>query len=258
MNVDKAKSVFDKLYVEWQKNLDRIETEQDVRFQVINRMLTEVLGWPFFDVKTERAVNSGYVDYIVGSDGRNRLVVEAKRVAKILVDTRNPRYSAYKAGGPALGSARSGLEQAQRYCLDTAVPFAALTTGFEWIAFWAIRTDGTPPMDGRALVFPSLEAIKENFAVFYDLFSREGVTQHLFHIHIHEAEGLKIQHAESLTAVLMGPDVRLLQKSKLAADLEIVFKKFFSTMSGENDQTCSQDASFNRRKAVKLMLASRR
>lgn len=235
MNVDKAKNVFDELYAEWLQNMGQIETKQDVRFQVINRMLTEVLGWPFFDVKTERAVNSGYVDYIVGSDGRNRLVVEAKRAAKILVDTKNPRYSAYKAGGPALESARSGLEQAQRYCLDTAVPFSALTTGFEWIAFWAIRTDGTPPMDGRALVFPNLDAIKENFAVFYDLFSREGVIQQLFQIHIHEAEGLKIQHAESLTAVLPGSDVRLLKKSKLAADLEIVFKKFFSTMSGEND-----------------------
>ena len=232
MNVDEAKSVFDRLCVELQQNLGKIETEQDVRFQVINRMLTEVLGWPYFDVKTERAVESGFIDYLVGSDGKNRLVVEAKRTARILVDTKSPRFSSYKTGGPALESARGGLDQAQRYCIDTAVPYAALSTGIEWIAFWAIRTDGTPPMEGRAMVFPNLESIKDNFAAFYDLFSKEGVINQLYQVYIHEAEGLKIQHTEPLTTVLEAQDVRLLQKSKLAADLEVVFRKFFSSMAG--------------------------
>ncbi len=235
MGIDEAKSAFDTLYPKWLANKAAIETEQDARFQVIDRMLTKVLGWEHIDVKTEPHVESGYIDYLLRSDNRNRFVVEAKKAAKILIDTTNPRVNSYKVGGPALQSAQTGLEQAKRYCLDTAVPFAALTTGFEWIAFWALRTDGVSPMDSKAIVFPDLEAIRENFAMFYDLFSKEGIVSNFYQIHIHQAEGLQIQHAETLSQALVSSDVRLFQKSKLAADLENVFKRFFSTMSGEND-----------------------
>ena len=50
MGVDTAKAVFDRLSVEWSLNRKAIETEQDARFQVIDRMLTEVLGWPHIDM----------------------------------------------------------------------------------------------------------------------------------------------------------------------------------------------------------------
>lgn len=235
MNIDEAKLVFDKFCPEWIKDRNEIETEQDVRIQVINRILTEVLGWEFKDIKTEPSVNSGYIDYLMKSDNRNRFIVEAKRVSKILVDTKNPRIAFYKAGGAALKSAQEGLEQAKRYCTDTGVLFSALTTGFEWIGYWAVRTDGKAPLDGKVVVFPTLESIKDNFAVFYDLFSKEGVINNLYQAHIHEAEGLQVHHIEKLVSVIDKNEIRLLQKSKMSADLESIFKQFFSTMSGIND-----------------------
>ena len=235
MNIDQAKETFDRLYSEWAKNKGEIETEQDARFQVIDRMLTEVLGWDRANIKMEPHVNSGFVDYLITSAGRGRLVVEAKRANRLLIDTRNSRYASYKVSGPALRSARDGLEQVRRYCLCTAVPFAALTTGFEWIGIWALRTDGKPPDDGKVLVFPTLDAIKENFAVFYDLFSCEGILEERFKVHVREAEGLRVAHAEELFQVLEPREVRLLPKSKLAADLENVFRQFFGTMIGADD-----------------------
>lgn len=235
MNIDQAKDIFDRFYPEWMESKDRIETEQDARFQVIDRMLTEVLGWAHSEIKMEPHVDSGFVDYLITSAGRGRLVVEAKRVDKLLIDTRNPRYASYKVSGPALRSAKGGLEQAKRYCLDTAVPFAALSTGFEWIGFWALRTDGKPPSDSKVIAFPTLDTIKDNFAAFYDLFSREGVTADRFKVYVHEAEGLHVSHAEELYQVLEPQDVRLLSKSKLAADLENVFRNFFGTMTGDDD-----------------------
>jgi hypothetical protein len=101
--------------------------------------------------------------------------VEAKRTSNLLIDTKQPRMAWYKVSGSALKSAVEGLEQAKRYCTDTAVLFSALTTGIEWIGFWAVRTDGVPPKEGKAVVFPSLKAIQQDFAVFYDLFSPEGM-----------------------------------------------------------------------------------
>lgn len=235
MNIDQAEDAFDRLYLGWVENKARIETEQDARFQVIDRMLTEVLGWPHEEIKTERHVDSGFVDYLLMVGGRGRFVVEAKRIDRILVDSKNPIYATYKASGAALQSARDGLDQAKRYCSDAAVPFAALTTGFEWIGFWALRTDGKPPIDGKALVFPTLEAIRNNFAKFYDLFSHDGILNNRYQIYVHEAEGLHVSHAEMLYRVLEPSEVRLLSKSKLAADLENVFRNFFGTMSGDDD-----------------------
>src|SRR6266571_2547930 len=235
MTLDEKKARFDSLSREWSQLKDKIETEQDTRFQVIDQMLTEVLGWQRTDIKTEPATQSGYVDYLLGENAGNKLVVEAKKASTILVDTRSPNVGKYLAGGSALKSAQEGFKQAQRYCLETATAFSALTSGFEWIGFWAVRTGSVSAMKGKTIVFPNLDAIRNNFALFYDLFSEEGISQNLFQIHVHEAEGLQIKHAENLTPVLTRSSLRLIPKSRLASDLETVFTKFFGTMSGDND-----------------------
>ena len=235
MSIDLAKEKFDQLYIELTQGNIPLETEQDARLHIIDRIIIEVLEWDREAIRTEPYTDSGYIDYLISTAGRNRFVVEAKRASKLLVDTRQPRMAWYKVGGPALQSASDGLEQAKRYCTDTAVLFSALTTGFEWIGFWAVRTDGVPPKEGKAAVFPSLEAIQQNFAVFYDLFSQEGILANLYQVHTHEAEGLQVSHNEVLEPVIEISERRLLQKSALLRDLESIYRSFFSTMSGEED-----------------------
>ncbi|WGV23969.1 hypothetical protein [Halotia branconii] len=235
MNIDQAKEKFDLLYIELTQTSIKIETEEDARFQVIDRILTEVLGWERTEIITEPHTDSGYIDYLIASGGRSRLVVEAKRRAKLLIDTCQVRMAWYKVGGPALKSAFDAFAQAKRYCADTAALFSAITTGFEWIGFWAIRTDGIPPSEGKAVVFPSLEAVQQNFAIFYDLFSREGMLNNLYQVHVRKAEGLQVNHSESLESIISISDRRLLDKSTFFADIENVYRSFFSSMSGEND-----------------------
>ena len=235
MNLDDAKKVFDELMKEWSQTIKNIESEEDTRFQVIDRMLTEVLGWGHNEIKTEKHTISGYVDYLIHSEGRNRFVLEAKRISKLLIDTINPKVGEYKVGGSSLTSAQDGLKQAKKYCIDTGTGFAVLTTGAEWIGFLAIRTDGTPPKEGRAIVFPSLESISEKFAKFYDLFSKEGVINDLYKVIINEAEGLTVKSVQELHTILDRTQIRLLPKNKMASDMDIIFKEFFSTMSGEQD-----------------------
>ena len=233
--IDDAKDRFDQIRAEIDSLGDALLTEQDARFQIIDRILVEVLGWPRDSILTERRSEGGYTDYLVGREGGNRLVVEAKRASAILVDAHNPRMQAYKVGGPALKSAADGIEQAKRYCADHAVLFSALTSGREWIGFWALRTDGVPPLDGKAIVFPSLDAVADQFAAFYDLFSREGIGARLFEAMVHEHEGLRVQHAENLEAWMPEARIRLLEKSELGAELDVIFRRFFGVMSGEND-----------------------
>ena len=72
MTIDIAKNHFDDLHPEWNAIREKIETEQDTRFQVIDRMLTEVMGWQHSDVRTEPHGPSGYVDYLLSRDRDNR------------------------------------------------------------------------------------------------------------------------------------------------------------------------------------------
>ncbi len=128
MTIDSAKTCFDRLCLEWNTTLERIETEQDARFQVIDRILTEIMGWQHADVHNESHGSSGYADYLLSRNDQNCLVIEAKRRGKILIDTQNPNLAHYKLGGPALKSANNGIDQARRYCMDQGVSYAALTT----------------------------------------------------------------------------------------------------------------------------------
>ena len=235
MNIDDSKAKFDSMVEEWHARRDEIETEQDTRFKMIDVLLTDVLGWSRSEISTEPHVGRGYVDYLLKAGNKNRFVIEAKRAGRLLIDTRSSSVNAYVAGGPALKSAAGGLDQAQQYCIDTGVQFAALTSGFEWIGYWAVRTDGKPPKKGKAIVFPGLDAVQENFAEFYDLFSRQGLMQRLYLVRINQREGLSIRLADKLESVVNPNEIKLLLKSPLSKDLEAVFQGFFSTISSDED-----------------------
>jgi len=198
MNLDEAFGVAKKLIAEIEPRLAQIETEQDARLQIINRFLTEVLGWDFPDIRTEPHGPSGYTDYLVSSAGQRRLVVEAKRIGPLLIDTLNPEMRTYKVGGPALESASPGIQQAASYCLDHGVNYAIVTTGFVWIAFIPLPGSGISYREGIAFSFPNFKAIIDNFAVFYDLCSKEAVTLKHYNLHFAKAGGLSIDAFEPL------------------------------------------------------------
>ena len=77
MSLDSSFEKAKLLCADIQGRIPEIETEQDARVQVINRFLTEILGWSFPDIKTEKYNVAGYADYLISSGERRRLVIEA-------------------------------------------------------------------------------------------------------------------------------------------------------------------------------------
>ena len=236
MSIDEAFSTATALFSEFESHLHEIETEQDARLQIINRILTEVLGWPFRDIRTEPHSDSGYTDYLISSSGTRCFVVEAKRVGHLLVDTLNPKFSQYKVGGAAISSAFPGVQQAVKYCVDHGVNYAALTNGLSWIAFQPFPANGQSYKERQAFVFPDLQSIRDNFSTFYDLFSRSGVSEKTYSLHFAKADGLSVAEFEPLAAVNRAEDLRLIPKSSLASDLEPIFREFFGSLSSETDR----------------------
>jgi hypothetical protein len=96
-----------------------IHSEEDTRLKVVNRVLTEVLGWPMQEIFTEeRSGKSGFIDYRLTVDGLARLVGEAKRDGRELGLQPHTSGRPYKLNGPVFytSSIREGIEQAVRYC----------------------------------------------------------------------------------------------------------------------------------------------
>ncbi|MHB0668276.1 hypothetical protein [Roseomonas mucosa] len=234
--IDQSRKAFESIYDFVKLNKEQILTEADARLQIIDRILIEVLGWPREGILTEPPTASGFLDYLLTSGGRNLFVVEAKRAAVPLVSTKNNRLAFYKVGGAALRDAEEGLTQAQRYCSEKSVPYAALTNGLAWVGFRPVRLDGIAFRDGVAAVFPSLDAVSEKFAEFYDLFSQEGVMRRLYSVLLDREEGGALSNVEQMVSVVSPEQIYLMRKTPLAIDLETIFAEFFSNITGDSDR----------------------
>lgn len=234
-SIDDSKIQFDRIAEDATANIEKIKSEQDARYQIINNVIRDVLGWPDRLVETEPHTNEGYLDYLMREDDRSLLVIEAKRVESLLIDTKMPSANGYKVSGPALRSAASAIAQAENYCLRVGAPICCITNGFEWIAHWPFRGDGRSTSDYKAIAFPSFQSIAEDFALFYDLFSYSGIQRKLFKAHFNEMEGMRVASGENLKPIRDLRATRSLPKSEMARDLDAVFKAFFSSMSGDND-----------------------
>lgn len=233
--IDDAFARASSLFAEVSARIEEIETEQDARLQLINRILVEVLGWEYQDIKTEPHSPSGYTDYLLSTNGQKRLVVEAKRVGTILVDTFDPKFGSYKLSGKAISSAIEGVEQAARYCFDHGVNCAVVTTGVAWIVFIPFPGAGISFRESHAFVFPNFASILEKFAAFFDLLSKPGIISRLYTLHFARAAGLSIAEFEPLVVANRNEDARLLAPSPLASDLDPVFREFFGAMSADHN-----------------------
>jgi hypothetical protein len=152
-------------------------TEADTRAKIIDRILKEVLDWPEDAFTRELPVHHGYLDYLLMSGSRNLIVVEAKREGTAFDIPHNlTTRKKYKISGSIKTNPliKDAIEQAQRYCVDLPVRYAAVTNGYAWLIFRAMRED-ISWIEGHVLVFPSAGYIKDHFIEFWNLLSYQAV-----------------------------------------------------------------------------------
>ena len=116
--IDRAYEVFVENLNQIDEYSDSIETEQDTRLKVIDRILVDVLAWPYEEIYTEPRSGNGYIDYKLTVNGFARFILEAKRDGKELgVKDQTPGRS-FKLNGPVFKSLtiQEGISQAIRYC----------------------------------------------------------------------------------------------------------------------------------------------
>lgn len=154
--------------------------EADTRLKLIDRLLLECLGWQHSDIEAEHQHDGQYADYVLSTAARRVAVIEAKRegshfelpVPSASTPKREYSLKTLMTGNEPL---RSALKQVSEYCSSRGIPVGAVCNGHQLVAFLAVRVDGTPPMDGAAVVFWSLQDMADHFTEFWNLFSRSGI-----------------------------------------------------------------------------------
>jgi energy-coupling factor transporter ATP-binding protein EcfA2 len=238
--IDAAFDRFKLLRPEINSYSESIETEEDTRLKVINRVMNEVLNWPIAHIHTEVHTGSGFADYTMSVGDRTRLILEAKRDGRDLGCSGRNAGRGYKLSGGVFNTeaAKEGIDQAIKYCGEEGCELACVTNGREWIVFRGSRlADGKRLRDGMAFVFPDLKAVEDNFSLFYDLLSYESAGAFGYRPYFHEAEGQPIRMSVFHKSVRPRGSARLINANQLYADLERVMGQYFQRLIGEgNDE----------------------
>lgn len=235
--MDAAFETFCKIKSEIGGYLNSVKTEADTRLKVIDRIMSEVLTWPYSEVLAEPPTESGFVDYAFSVSGRSRLILEAKRDGKSLgCEHRQPRD--FKLNGPAFKAphAVEGIHQATRYCGEKNAELACVTNGREWIVFRGTRLgDGLDTMQGVAFVFANLNAVEKEFATFWALMSYRSCQTYGYRPYFSEAEGIPIRATQFRKPLRANGSARYIEGDQLTADLDRIMTTFFHRLTGEDD-----------------------
>ncbi|EKF73489.1 hypothetical protein A11A3_13165, partial [Alcanivorax hongdengensis A-11-3] len=161
-------------------NDDSDLNEAQTRFHIIDRILFECFGWcRESEIEIENSEDKKFTDYELGKP-RRFAILEAKREGlhfeipagvskKLVTDVRSlARLSA---------DTEKAINQVHFYCSQRGTPVAILSNGKQLVAFLASRQDGVSFLDGKALVFESLEVLKGNFNLAWQLLSADGIKE---------------------------------------------------------------------------------
>lgn len=158
--------------------------EATTRLHLIDGLLLEVLRWPKAAVRAEEPSGTGRIDYALGAPG-TQFIIEAKREGiyfDLPAGTNTGVHSIETITDGREGRAlHEALEQVALYGARNGVAPAGVTNGYQLVLFIAARTDGVPPLQGRALVFPSLVDMRSNFRLLWDNASPAGVDERILH-----------------------------------------------------------------------------
>ncbi|QYG91172.1 tRNA (adenosine(37)-N6)-threonylcarbamoyltransferase complex ATPase subunit type 1 TsaE [Iamia sp. SCSIO 61187] len=204
---------------------DQGRNEAQTRLDLIDRLIFECLGWQRDQVHVEVHLDGQYTDYELGSGGR-QVVVEAKREGRGFELPAGMTRPTMKLKDLQTLSAdiSDAILQVLQYGQTRGIPIAAVSNGHQLVAFLSSRTDGTPPLEGRALVFDSWAAMRDRFKDLWDALSPAGAqTRRLMRMLDADKDA---PPPERLSSRILGyPGYK--NRNPVAAELQILGGMFF-------------------------------
>ena len=153
--------------------------ESETRFQIIDRIIIDCLGWPRESVRLEQSQEGkAYTDYELGNP--RCAIWEAKRKNRIFELPADPQGNLTKDLPSVMAlntEASDAIRQVQEYCSARGVELAIATNGHQIISFLATRSDGIAPLDGRCLVINGYQKLQDCFPKVWQMLSPAGVEE---------------------------------------------------------------------------------
>jgi hypothetical protein len=173
---DQGKASLEALTTWWEGEGERTRNEATTRLHLIDELLVKILRWPKGEITAEDSRGRTYADYAVGQPA-TRVILEAKKEGEYFelpagLESGVHMLATLTENSPAVADAAA---QVLRYCQDRGVPVAVFSNGHQIVAFIAARFDGVPPLEGKALVFDSLKAMRDDFLTLWNALSPPGV-----------------------------------------------------------------------------------
>jgi GTPase SAR1 family protein len=152
--------------------------EAQNRFQFVDRLLIECLGWQHEYMEVEQSDElSGRADYILGRPAR--AVLEAKREAVFFEALPFGKPTIVRKLGPLIYACKAleaAVLQVIPYCSIRGIPIAIICNGPQLVMFQALVIGGSP-LDGECYLFNGFESYRTNFPLLWRLLSPEGVAE---------------------------------------------------------------------------------
>lgn len=155
--------------------------EAQNRFQFVDRLLTECLGWDRLNIEVENSDElGGRSDYLLGRPPK--AVLEAKRESKLfnVPPTGNPAIIVRKIQ-PLLSASKTlndAVRQVLSYCAIKGSQIAIICNGPQTVIFQAI-IPGYSPLEGECYFFDGFNSYMNNFQLLWQLLSPEGITENI-------------------------------------------------------------------------------
>ncbi len=232
---DQGKAALDTLISWAEANADGPKrNEATTRLHLIDELLRSVLQWPKAAIRAEEPAGSGFIDYAIGAPA-TQFIIEAKREGAYFDLPAGTVTGVHSIKSITDGSSakplREALEQVTGYAGRNGVAPAGVTNGHQLVLFIGARTDGIPPLEGRALVFPGLVAMRKDFRLLWDNASPVGVDQRILHRTVRVTEA---PPPESISTQLPNyPGVK--RRNDLQASLDVLGELFLEDVARLED-----------------------
>lgn len=173
--LSEGKSTLTKIIADFPKDSPYWNEAQN-RFQFVDRLLLECLGWEHPLIEVERTDESGgRADYLLGKPVKAAL--EAKREARVFAFPPNARPNSsrkLKSLTDACPIFKAACTQVIHYCALNGAKIAIVCNGPQLVLFQA-SISGQSPLDGDCFVFDGFQSYLDNFQILWKFLSPEGV-----------------------------------------------------------------------------------
>ena len=217
--------------IEWYKSnvTEHSRNEATTRLQLIDRLLFECFGWKREDCISEQSEDGQYADYSLYCPQR-MVILEAKKEGVYFELPLGSGKLLYEINFFLRNNEKvaKAIRQAVGYCQSRGTPFGVVSNGWQLLAFIASRNDGLSPLDGKALVFDSLETLQNKFLYAWQCLSKPGVIARRLVIELQNAARAPVP--DKLSARINNyPGFK--QRNPLQTDLQILSELFIEDIA---------------------------